>query len=309
MRATPLPLFWIVSATLSASAGAQCIDRPLPTSASTRGLAMGDANAAGRDDDVIFYGPAQLAVARGTSVAGERYFDRLASGTVSTTSRLASGGIGVGAQIVEGRNLDGCLTSSLPSGILPARTIMRSQAVVGAALTFKRYRFGLAGKYAGEQADDNRVSQFLVDAGISRDFTLGDFVPLTVAAAMQSIGPDPTTATELGVPRRASLGVASGGPLGPIDLAVAAQAGFERTGTLRSLRNTPMARGGIEVGYTWLDGYSFSLRAGERTNNATTILRHTTFGAGLVLDRLAFDYATEHLAGSRFAHRFGIRLR
>src|SRR3954462_7037524 len=94
---------------ISLSAAAQCIDRPLPTSASTRALAMGDANLAGRDDDVIFYGPAQLAVARGTSVAAERYMDGLAGGTVATTSRLASGGIGVGAEVVEGRNPDSCL--------------------------------------------------------------------------------------------------------------------------------------------------------------------------------------------------------
>src|SRR4051812_18391136 len=37
----------------------------LPTSART--LAMGDIGVASRDDDVIFYNPAQLSVARGTS--------------------------------------------------------------------------------------------------------------------------------------------------------------------------------------------------------------------------------------------------
>src|SRR5205085_10752843 len=100
-----------VAAILPRLAHAQCVTQRLPTSASTRGLAMGDANTAGRADDVIFYGPAQLAVARGTSVAGERYVDRLASGSVSTTSRLANGGIGVGAQIVEARNLDPCVTT------------------------------------------------------------------------------------------------------------------------------------------------------------------------------------------------------
>src|SRR5690242_1686621 len=99
-------LLWasLVASVFAVAAAAQCVDLPLPTSASTRGLAMGNANLAGRDDDVIFYGPAQLAVARGTSVAVERYLDGLASGTAATTSRLASGGIGVGAQIAEGKN-------------------------------------------------------------------------------------------------------------------------------------------------------------------------------------------------------------
>src|SRR5262245_4141760 len=152
------------------AAGAQCVHLPLPASASTRGLAMGNANLAGRDDDVIFYGPAQLAVARGTSVAAERYVDGLAGGTAATTSRLATGGIGVGAQIVEGRNSDECLLQpTLPNGGPASRTMSRMEAVVGAAQTYKRIRFGLAGKYSTEDADATRVSAFLVDVGVAHD--------------------------------------------------------------------------------------------------------------------------------------------
>jgi hypothetical protein len=289
---------------------AQCVDLPLPMSASTRGLAMGNANLAGRDDDVIFYGPAQLAVARGTSVAAERYLDGLAGGTVATTSRLATGGIGVGAQIVEGKNSDACLQQVTPSPFLRVQTISRTQAVVGAAQTYKRYRVGIAAKYATEQTDNLRQSMFLADVGVSHDYSLGDVVPLTAALAVQSIGGNPSDAFVLGVPRTASVGLATGGPVGPFDLTLAAQAGVEHTGTDASdIRNRPMARGGVEVGYTWLDGYSIAVRAGERTASSSDLTRHTTFGAGLVLDRFAFDYAAEHLAGSRFGNRFGIRLR
>ena len=312
MRALTLPLL-AVSLCTSLTADrlpAQCVDLPLPTSASTRGLAMGNANLAGRDDDVIFYGPAQLAVARGTSVAAERYFDGLAGGTVATTSRLATGGIGVGAQIVEGKNSDACLQQPTPGQFLRVQTISRTQAVVGAAQTYKRYRVGVAAKYATEQTDNLRQSMFLADVGVSHDYSLGDFVPLTVALAVQSTGGNPTDAFVLGAPRTASLGVATGGPLGPFDLALAIQAGVEHTGTdLSDVRNRPMVRGGLEVGYTWLDGYSVALRAGERTASWWDLTRHTTFGAGLVLDRFAFDYAAEHLTGSRFGNRFGIRLR
>jgi hypothetical protein len=82
MRALVQPLIGasFCSSLFAAVVAAQCVEVPLPTSASTRGLAMGNANLAGRDDDVLFYGPAQLAVARGTSVAAERYVDGLASG-------------------------------------------------------------------------------------------------------------------------------------------------------------------------------------------------------------------------------------
>lgn len=312
MRATTAALSWAaISLFTGGRATAQCVDRPLPTTLSTRGLALGDANAAGRDDDVIFYGPAQLAVARGTSVAGERYGPVLASGTVATTARLATGGVGVGAQVMEGRNTESCLARPvLPNGQPPAKVITRALGVVGAAQTFKRYRFGVAVKYAAEQVDQTRISELLVDAGVSHDFTLGDVVPLTAAVSMQSIGPDPTRAIELGVPRRALLGLASGGPLGPIDLGIAAQAGVEHIGAANtSVRNRPTVGGGVEIGYTWLDGYSVALRAGVRTAYAYELNGHLTGGAGLVLDRLAVDYALEDIAGRRFAHRVGIRLR
>lgn len=289
--------------------GAQCLDVPLPNSASTRGLAMGNANLAGRDDDVIFYGPSQLAVARGTSVAGERYVDGLAGGTAATTSRLGSGGIGVGAQIVEGKNSAPCLQQLLLAGAPAAQTISLTQAIVGAAQTYKRIRFGVAAKYATETADAQRLSRFLVDVGVSHDFTLADFVPLTAAFAVQSIGGNPTDAFALGVPRTASIGLSTGGPLGAFDVAVMAQAGVEHSGMATAIKNRPLLRGGVELGYTWLDGYSIAIRGGERTASSFDFVRHTTFGAGLVLDRFAFDYAFEHLAGPYGANRFGIRLR
>ena len=300
----------VCSAVLVSPVIAQCIDLPLPNSASTRGVAMGNANLAGRDDDVIFYGPSQLAVARGTSVAGERYFDGLASGTAATTSRLGSGGIGVGAQIVEGKNSASCLQQfALPNGSPAAQTISLTQAIVGAAQTYKHIRFGLAAKFATETADDQRLSRFLVDVGLSHDFTLGDFIPLTAAFAVQSIGGNPTDAFALGVPRTASVGLSTGGPLGAFDVAVMAQAGVEHSGVLDDIKNRPLLRGGVELGYTWLDGYTIAIRGGERTGSSFDLTGHTTFGAGLVLDRFSFDYAFEHLQGSYAANRFGIRLR
>src|SRR5690348_5182893 len=314
MRALTMPVVGasLGSLLLVAPAAAQCVDLPLPNSASTRGLAMGNANLAARDDDVIFYGPAQLAVARGTSVAAERYLDGLASGTAATTSRLATGGIGVSAEIAEGKNSAACLQQfTLPNGAPAARTISRAHAVVGAAQTYKRIRFGLAANYATETADDQRLSGFLVDAGVARDFSLGDdFIPLTAALAVQSIGGNPTNAFAVGLPRTASIGVSSGGPVGPFDIAVMAQGGVEHSGAgAVNIRNRPLLRGGVEVGYTWLDGYSIALRLGERTASGFELSRHTTFGAGLVLDRFAFDYAMEQLAGPHIANRFGVRLR
>jgi hypothetical protein len=276
---------------------------------------MADANTAGRDDDVIFYGPAQLAVARGTSVAAERFFDGLGSGTLSSSARIATGGVGVGAQIVEGRNVDPCTTLTfLPGGVAllaPApRNLTRSLIVVGAAQTFKRIHYGASAKFASEQADAQKTSRFLVDLGVSRDFTLSDFIPLTVALAVQNIGTSAADTVQLVTPLRAALGLGAGGPWGPLDVAIAAQLAVEQYDTVSVFHHGQFTGGiGTELGYSWLDGYNFAIRVGGRVPPTGILnLRHFTFGAGLVLDRISIDYAGEDMV-TGVAQRIGIRIR
>lgn len=308
-------LFAALTALIPCRLAAQCLPLRLPMGGSTRAIAMGDANTAGREDDVIFYDPAQLAVARGTSASAERYSDHLAGGAMSTTTRFASGGIGIGAQIVGGTNAPQCtITSVGPTGLFvssPAPlNVMRVLAVAGVAQTFKRFHIGAAAKYAAEQGGDARTSRVMVDAGVSRDMTLNDFIPLSVGLAVQNIGTSATDTLQLDTPLRAALGLASGGPVGPIDLAFAADIAAEQNATQSLLRHGRVIAGfGTEIGYTWLDGYSFAFRVGERVPPTRTDLRHVTFGAGLTLDRVSFDYAGEDQVGFRVAHRFGIRLR
>ena len=285
---------------ISHTAFAQCINQRLVTSASTRGLAMGNSNTASRDDDVIFYGPAQLAVARGTSAAAERVSPRFGNGTFASTARIATGGVGIGVQVAEGTNENRC----------EFRQLSRVLAVVGAAQTYKRFRFGIAGKYAAEQADSAQTSRFLLDAGVSRDFSIVDFLPLTLALAVQNIGTSATDTMALVTPLRVALGAATGGPVGPLDMALASDIAVEQNDTLSLVKHGRLIAGlGIELGYSWLDGYSFSFRAGERVPPTRTDQRHFTFGAGLVLDRVSIDYAGEDLVGFRIAHRIGVRLR
>lgn len=294
---------------------AQCLPERLPTGASTRALAMGDANIASADDDVIFYGPAQLAVARGTSASVERYSDQLVGGTMSSTARIASGGIGIGAQIVDGRNDASCQIASLgPTGtfvLSPApRMVTEMQAIVGIAQTFRKLHLGVAARYAGDQAGDERTSRVMLEAGVSRSMTVGDFIPLNVAVAVQNIGTSASDTLRLQTPLRAALGFASGGPVGPIDLAALGEVAVERNGTLSPFGHGRVIAGlGTEIGYEWLDGYSIAVRLGERVPPTRTDLRHFTFGAGLTLDRVSIDYAAEDQVGFRIAHRIGVRLR
>ena len=304
----------LLLAAIAGAADAQCLNPNMPTSASTRALAMGDANTAGRDDDVLFYGPAQLAVARGTSAAVGRYDAHLTSATVASTARLATGGVGVGASFQSARNAAGCPLllfgpGDTPPGTAP-RTFSRALFAVGAAQTFKRFRVGATAKHVTRTLGDERADHFLADVGVARDVSVRDGVPLTIALAVQNIGARPGLATSLQAPLRGALGVATGAPVGPLDLGLVAQLALERD------LNQPIYRhprvfgaAGAEVGYSWLDGYSVALRAGVRRPPAFTDLRQLTAGAGLVLDRIAIDYAVEQLVHSRYAHRIGVRLR
>lgn len=321
----PTPTFLALStlaalATTAAPLAAQafptgdCVNPNLPTAASTRALAMGDANTAGRDDDVIFYGPAQLAVARGTSVSAERYADRLASGTLASTARIGSGGVGLGVSLVNGRSVGSCLQQdTLPGGGIVLRTapanFARALAAVGGAQTFKKFRIGVTGKYVFAQQGDDHDSRVLGDVGVSRDVSFGDNGPVTLAFAAQNIGSTKGDAA-LQAPLRTALGAATGMPVGRFDLVLAGQLGAEQNPGHSGFQDGKfLAGGGAELGYSWLDGYSVALRIGARTAPVGTDVRGFTAGAGLVYDRLAVDYAVETLVGSRLAHRIGFRLR
>src|SRR5262245_65460375 len=77
----------------------------LPSSART--LAMGNVGIVGRDDDVLFYNPAQLVAARGTSVSAERFSRFARSGTLSSVIRFNNGGIGIGGTVSNYRSVTG----------------------------------------------------------------------------------------------------------------------------------------------------------------------------------------------------------
>ena len=78
--------------------------------------------------------------------------------------------------------------------------------------------------------------------------------------------------------------------------------------------------GGIEVGYSWLDGYAIAFRGGAR--RALPGERPLTGGLGFTMDRLSIDYAVEALTElrlvgstnvsetiSRYGHRISLRIR
>jgi hypothetical protein len=71
--------------------------------AGARTLAMGNTGIAGRDDDVLFFNPAMLVVARGFSASVERYSPWSSGGSISAVTRVNTGGSGIGARMVDYR--------------------------------------------------------------------------------------------------------------------------------------------------------------------------------------------------------------
>ena len=103
------------------------------------------------------------------------------------------------------------------------------------------------------------------------------------------------------VPTVATLGVASGRSLGPIDALATAGVSYSREDELT-------AGGGAEIAWSWLSGYNIAVRAGAhqaRQKGDTELMG----GFGFTADRLTLDVAAERLPDNRAGYRAGIRIR
>jgi hypothetical protein len=284
--------------------------------AGARTLALGNVGVAGRDDDALFFNPAQLAVARGMSASAERYSANSGGGALSAITAFNGGGVGVGMSTVEydapGGSFPATRGTLLTAG--PA-TGASTEAIVGLSQVVKGLRVGAAGKYVNDQVADTRVGRAAVDVGVSKDV----FRYATVGLAVQNIGKDmalpcpgavncgflPSGGSSGGsaithLPLRTTLGIAAAGPVGIFDIAATAAASAIR-------KDFFVPAGGAEVGYSWLDGYNIAVRAGVRRPLPGE--RALTAGAGFRMDRLTIDYALETFDNGRAGHRLGLRIR
>jgi len=283
----------------------------LPSSART--LAMGNVGIVGRDDDVLFYNPAQLVAARGTSVSVERFSQFARSGTLSSVIRFNNGGIGIGGTVSNYRSTSGIgfpVDRLNMLGDVPATAASSNALAVGIGQVFKGTRVGVTAKYFDEPGEVIHRAAVIADAGLARDFFGYSF-----GLAVQNIGPHftlPLIATPdasvesqgsipaSGLPLSTTFGAGRALPVGPFDLFATAAVSWLRDGFVSPA-------GGAELGYSWLEGYNIILRAGAR--RPVRGEGPITAGAGFIMDRLAIDYAIEALSGGRAGHRIGLRIR
>jgi hypothetical protein len=310
-------------AALAAQAGGPYAPIVLLLPTGPRTLAMGNVGIGSRDDEALFFNPAQLAVARGMSVSGERYTASAGGGTLSAVTRFANGGVAVGMRMVDYTiGFSGFPTdrSLMLAGGQQAGTSL--EATAGLAHTFKGVRVGLAGKYVEDAASNVRAHRAAADVGLAKDFmryfTAGLAIQnLSSAVAFSCVdarvAPDcspppgvivaPSPESPLArvfLPLRTTAGVAGSGPLGPLDVTATAAVSLLRDSFV-------IPAGGAEISYRWLDGYAVAIRAGVRRPIPGEA--PFTAGAGFTMDRLSIDYAIETLTGSRAGHRSGLRIR
>jgi hypothetical protein len=272
---------------------------------STRALAMGDVEVAGRDDDVLFYNPAQLVAARGMSMSLEQFSSTARAGALSSVTRFNNGGIAVGATVAEfdsPLNVYPVSRGSLVSGGPVAGS--DATLVFGIGQVFKSTRVGASAKFVDERIGDTRNSRGVFDVGLGRDF-FGYAFGLAVQKCGQRFDPtsvpgSPFSRASTNLPLRTTLGAAHGWNTDVFDIAATAAVSTLRDGFV-------VPAGGGEIGYSWLDGYTIVVRGGARRPEPGE--GPITAGLGFTMDRLSIDYALETLSGARVAHRLGLRVR
>jgi hypothetical protein len=270
--------------------------------ASARYLGLGNAGVASRDDDVLFYNPAQLVQVRGTSFSAQRYWPGNTTGAFSTVLAFWGGGLGVGAQwLGYSTNATGVpvSTASLDSaGTLTASSMV---ATLGFGRAFKGVRFGLSTKLAQESAPSARSTAGFVDLGAHKDTRFASY-----SFALQNVGTfgvsrtlEPARAT-LGAMTELALAQYIKGASPFVDIGLASQVSVLEDGWIKPA-------GGVELTYNWISGYALTARGGARRPEPGE--RPLTVGATLTADRIRFDYALETREGDNLSHRIGVRVR
>lgn len=297
-RRSILALSTLLSTAMAAGAQTQSfIPIVLTLPSGPRSLALGNIGVTSRDDEVLFFNPAQLVVASGFSASAERYDDNSNGLAMSAVTRFNGGGVAIG---VRTNNIDQpvVIGAGTPLAFQETAVSTSLEASVGFAQVVKGLRIGAAAKYAEQDLGIERAQQGLLDLGVAKQM----FGSYTVGAAVQNLGKDPDLSGPVDVvlPRAATLGVSRAGSVGEFDLLGTAAVSWRRDNAL-------YPAGGLEVNYSWLSGYNIAIRAGARRPEPNE--KALTGGAGFTMDRLSIDYAFEQLRGKQFGHRIGLRVR
>lgn len=298
---------------LAAPAFAQAPPAPplvLQLPATARAAALGDAWVTGRDSEVIFYNPAQIigatrtfGVTLGQPGAG--------NSSVSAATSYAAGKysltLGWGARLLN-FHVDPAAAYPYTADDLLTRGSADGQSLLltfGGAILYKNFKIGGAAKFVSDRVssmpgDPTFVSinqhAWVADVGVSRALWGG-----TAAFAAQNLGRTAAVdATTLVTPRQFLAGYSWTRGAGPLDLNLFGQV------TMRKDWWSPA--GGVEVGYSWIEGYGVTLRVGAR-RPLTSREQPIGLGAAINADRLTVEYGVQFFEGACPSHLVTVRWR
>ena len=270
---------------------------------STRALALGGAfYLFGNDSDAVFFNPALLAGAEGISAAGQRFGAASRLGTVTGATDWASGGVGVGVQMLEyGAQSRGATELSADEGSLSSPGSIGAVEIAAAVdygRTVKGVRVGIAGKLIDQRLGGRQDATGAVDVGAAADVG-----PARVGIVVQNLGPGMTFAeVDVPLPHRVTLGASTQVlPFGPLDLGWTAAVSRRADGTV-------VPGGGMEVAYWPVRGRTFTARVGLRrvpSGSADPF----TFGGAFHGDKIVVEYGYQGYDDEKAAHRLGLSWR
>jgi hypothetical protein len=313
MRHRPLLILAVLSCALPARGYAQAPATPpliLHVPSSARTTALGDAWVAGRDQDVIFYNPAQL-IGAGRDFGVSVVRPGTGGTAVSAASAYAAGKwsltLGWGARVL-GFDVDPAAPYPYSTDVLLTRGPASGQSTLlafGGAVAYKGLRIGAAGKYVSDRASTPlgagvpvSITQhaWLVDIGAARNM-LGGVVAFSAQNLGRAVTDDPAI---LITPQQFLAGYSMTRPAGPLDIGLYGQV------TMRPDWVAPAAGG--EIGYSWIEGYSVTIRAGVRRPE-TDAQKPVSIGAAFTADRLTIEYGVQFVDGGRASHGVTVRWR
>lgn len=277
--------------------------------ASARAAALGNAySAMEHDDAVIFYNPAQLAVAfgagRSAGASVQRYAGESNVAALSGALRIGPGRIGFGLQLLDYGSEAELVPDPDFGGERGMQTGQRISATdfvasLGYGASLGPMRAGATVKVIRQQLAYLGDATGALDAGLAVDVAGG-----TIAAVMQNSGGVLTlgaTSTALPLIYRGSIALPAV-RYGPLRLVEVVELSRQRGGDA-----VPSA--GVEAGFRTRGGVELAARLGmaprRQRESAGSRL---TFGGGLVTSRMAIDYAYQTVEGLALGtHRVGFR--
>lgn len=291
-----------------------CPSAPLPAQSegsvltslpgTTRAAALGGAGAAlVGDAGAMFANPAGIATIRHLSIEGS-YEPYLAGSAVSTAAlalRVSRFTWGFGAQALD----YGSEPEIVPDPATGGRRGMATggsfhpyEALASSSIVYRRgfIALGVTAKYNRQQIGSEMSDAWAGDAGVA----IAVFDIMAVGVSVQNLGGDLGAGALLPRRTRAGLTLNYTDPQGTYRLLTTLEGQWTRN---RSAVLVQGIEGGIVTG-----GVGLVARAGYATRATVTDASRFTFGGGVVLGRLALDYAFQAydaLGGG--THRVGLR--